>query len=48
MVGEKEVVNGKGEGVGVYVYSLPEVKVLKYGMDEMIVRIDRTKYAPRI
>lgn len=35
MVGEKEVVDDEGRiAVGVGVYSLPEVKVLKYGMGE--------------
>lgn len=44
VVGEKEVVDDEGVGVGVY--SVPEVKDLKYGMGEMLVRIDRTKYGP--
>lgn len=35
------------EGVGVEVYSLPEVKDLKYGMGESS-RMDRTKGAPVI
>jgi hypothetical protein len=45
VVGVKEVVDDEGVGVGVGVYSLPEVKVLKYGMGEMLVRMDRAKYA---